>query len=121
MATKVLIENAVLLTAEIRAEKVQQDGKWVETGGKKLELTIFCDAFKDNLASGKIRTLTSAKNCNFDLADVLSKLHRYDVLTISCNLLEYKDRNAFTIANIMDKEGVSLTTNLTETNEPLPF
>ena len=122
MATKVMIENAVLLTAEIRAEKAQdKDGKWIDTGGKKLELTVFSDAFKDDLSSGKVRTLTSAKNCNYNLDDVLAKLHRYDMLTIVCNLVEYKDRNAFTIASIMDKDGTVLTTALTETNEPLPF
>lgn len=116
-----MIENAVLLTAEIRAEKVQKDGKWVDTGNEKLHLVIFCDAFKDDLGSGTVRTLTSSKNCSYDIKDLLSKLHRYDVINITANLVEYKNRNAFTIHSVSDKEGVVLTTQSSNTTEPIPF
>lgn len=121
MATKVMIENAVLLTAEIRAEKVQKDGKWVDTGNEKLELVVLCDAYKDDLASGKIRTITSPKDCSFDLKAVLSKLQRYAVLNICANLVEYKDRNAFTIYSVTDKDGVMLTSRSDDENATVPF
>lgn len=121
MATKVMIENAVLLTAEVRAERVQKDGKWVETGNKKLDLVVLCDAYKGDLSSGNVRTLTSAKDCTYNLEETLAKLTRFAVLTIVCNLVEYKDRNAFTIVSIMDKDGVPLTEQGQESSEPIPF
>ena len=122
---KVFIENAILLSAEIKdnlkLETKEGKNEWVKAGGQKVELTIMVDVTND-LSTGSIKTVTSAKSMGLDCANFVKSLHRYDKLDVTCQLVELKDRNTFVFYNVKrDGQDISTPFCVQETDEKLPF
>lgn len=122
---KVFIENAVLLTAQIKdnlkLETIDGKNEWVKAGGQKVELTVMVDATND-LSKGDIKIVTSAKPMGLDCENFVKSLHRFDKLDLTCQLVELKDRNTFVFYNVKrDGQDISTPFCVQETDEKLPF
>ncbi len=120
---KMLFEDVYLLSAGIQDEVKKEGEKWVPLGTKKLVLTLLVDIRDNDLSSGKIRYISSVREPNFDINQLLAKLHRFDKLQITSNAYEYAKTTDYKFYKVVC-DGVDLTaacSKLAETNEPMPF
>lgn len=121
---KMIIEDAYVLSAEVKDELKKDGENYVPTGKKKLVIKLFVDSKGDNIATGDFRIIQSIKDPSFDVNALCSKFKRFDKITAYAYMTTFQNRIDYKFYKIL-RDGVDLTAAsapLTPAdNEPLPF
>lgn len=121
---KMIFENAYILSASLRDEqKKVADGKYEPTGLKKIALTVLADVVSDKLGTGDVYYISSVKEPNFNCEELITKLKRFEKVTITADVLTFAGKQDYRFRKIVTADGVDLTASavLTPTGESLPF
>ena len=122
---KMIFENAYVLSASLRDEQRKiAEGKYEPTGAKKIALTILADVINDKLGTGEIYYLSSVKDPNFNCEELITKLKRFEKVTITADVLTFGGKQDYRFRQIINSDNVdvtAMTPALQSTNEPLPF